>query len=93
MAWVFLAASILGVITGFFFRVGAVILLSGAIVVAALVCAVADGWTFAEAAVRIVGLVITVQLGYLAGLWLSSLCPTPCWSGETSRNNGGTAIS
>lgn len=76
MFWMFLAIGIVGLLTGFFFRAGAPLLLSVVIAVVTILYGAADGWPLWSAGLYAIGLTAALQISYLIALLFNSACPT-----------------
>ncbi|WP_088346530.1 MULTISPECIES: hypothetical protein [Rhodomicrobium] len=70
--WALVLAGLAGFLAGSFYRVGAVITLSFAVLVATIIIGVKLDWSFWRGALSVLGLIGTLQLGYLLGLILAS---------------------
>lgn len=72
MLWLFFIIIILGFLIGCFFRVSALLLVSAIFVIVTVVYGNVAGWSFGNAVIFAIGLIIALQLSYIIGLWLSS---------------------
>ncbi len=66
--WIFAIVCIAGLISGFLYRVGALIALSLATFAAAIFLSLNQGWGFANSAVFAFGLLIGLQVSYFVGV-------------------------
>jgi hypothetical protein len=66
--WAFAFAGLAGFFAGLLYRAGAVIVLSFAAVIAALVFSIGNGWSIFSVLLAAVGFLIALQLGYLLGV-------------------------
>jgi hypothetical protein len=92
MIWMFIAAIVVGVLTGLALRAAAVVILTGILALASFAYLAFSGYSILGAAVIAFGLLAAVQLSYFAGLLLSAVLPEKWRTKTFCRRHCGAAV-
>ncbi|MGB0086992.1 MAG: hypothetical protein WBP94_16665 [Rhodomicrobiaceae bacterium] len=71
--WTFLTAAVAGVAAGALYRMAALIVLSASCLVVVITSTLVHGWSFWQSILTLLGLLGSVQLGYLCGVGMTVL--------------------